>query len=101
MLAPARSGIMVIVSMALPDVTRGEDVGGQVNAGRLDAVHEVRSQAGRHDVALHLSGAAVDTCLLEQENVLQGDRLAFHTHLFGYVRHASSAVSHSIDMDDH
>ena len=52
--------------------------------GVLDLGHELRAHAGRLDLADDF--AVFERLLLEQEDVLQGDLVAFHALHFGDVR---------------
>src|SRR5215211_2382281 len=75
-----------------------EDVRRQIDVGDLEPVDELRPDAGRLHPADDL--AVLDAGLLEGEDVLHDDDLAFHFLDLGHVDDLSGAVLHTVLLDD-
>ena len=71
----------------------------QLDARVFDLGHELRAHAGRLDRADDL--AVLERLLLEQEDVLEDDLVAFHALHFGDVGDLARAVAHAALLDDH
>src|SRR5258707_15725088 len=70
----------------------------ELDARVFDLGHELGPDAGRLDSPDDL--AVFERLLLEQEHILEGDFVPFHTLHFGDVGHLARAVAHAALLDD-
>src|SRR5436190_2155435 len=97
---PTKAPIGSAYSMWLAEtgVHVAEDVLRQLDAGGLELLAELRADARRAELADDL---AVDVRgLLEDEHVLQHDRLAFHALDLGDVRDLARSILEAADLHD-
>ena len=71
----------------------------QRHAGGGEPLAALRPDPGGAEPADHLAVRA-DAGLLEQEDLLHGDDVAFHAGDFGDGRHLARAVGHARHLDD-
>src|SRR5688572_17920426 len=80
-------------------VEQAEEASGQVNAHRRHLLAELRADARRPQVAQ--DAAIGEARLLEHEDVLHDDRVAFHALDLGDVRDLARPILETRLMDDH
>src|SRR5579859_6488967 len=85
--------------LAIPAAVAREHRRRDIEPRERELVGERRANAGGFHAAADLA-LAVDTLVLEMEDVLQGQRLALEAGHFGDVRHLAAAVAEARLLDD-